>query len=149
MRHLAVAAFAVLFVLLSGCSKDKEPVVALKVVPLIGTWQLISPDSSYGITLSFVVDRNNPPVDVTPFIVDGRSSVNTYNGRIYAAADGMMYTSSLGSTKVAGTSAAMQFEETYLANLKTVARFEVTAQDQLRLYHGGDKPGILIYARLK
>ncbi|GAB3546721.1 META domain-containing protein [Spirosoma fluminis] len=148
MRCRLVAALVVLLAVLQGCSTD-EPVVAQQVQPLIGKWQLVEPDSTFEATLDLVVDPNNPPVDITPFNATGKLAVNTYKARLFASADGKSSVDRISHTEVGGTTQAMQFEQVYLANLGAVVRYEVTAQQQLRLYHGGTKPGVLVYKKSK
>ncbi|UFH55202.1 META domain-containing protein [Spirosoma sp. KNUC1025] len=141
-----VLAFFLLLALLTQCGK-KETTLAPNVANLTGTWQLTEPDSTYGVTLQIGFDTENPPHDVTPFLISGKSSVNQYNARFFAALDGMATVENLGSTKVAGPPQAMQFEQTYFDNLRTIARYELSTDNRLRLFHGGEKPGVLVYKR--
>lgn len=145
MRTLLLMLTALLIV--AAC-KPGEPVVALQVQPLIGTWRLVLPDSTYGVTLRLAVDPNNPPVDITPFDAGGQSGVNTYSARLFAAADGKASVDRLSNTKLAGSPQAMQVEQTYLTNLRAVVRFQVDAPDQLRLDYGGAQPGTLMYKKI-
>ena len=148
MKYVAIAVLALLF--LTRCGTDEEPVVALQVKPLIGTWRLIQPDSTYGVTLELVVDPNNPPIDITPFDATGKSAVNTYKARLFAAADGKASVDNVSSTKMGGSPQALQFEQTYLTSLQSVVRYEVTTQNQLRLYYGNaQSSGVLVYRNVK
>lgn len=133
---------------LMACRPDGEPVVATQVRPLIGTWRLMMPDSTYGVTLRLVVDANNPPADITPFDASGQSAVNTYSARLFAAADGKASVDKLSNTQRAGSPQAMYVDQTYLVNLQAVVRFRVDASDQLRLEYGGTQPGALVYKRV-
>src|SRR4051812_39514771 len=128
-------AFLLLLLLTSQCSQE-EAIVAPKIANLIGTWRLVQPDSSYAVTLKFAYDTANPPHDITPFLANGKSSVNTYTLRLFATLDGVMVAENLASTNVTGTPEAMTFEQAYFTNLKAAVRYELTTNDQLRLYHG-------------
>ncbi|QJW92087.1 META domain-containing protein [Spirosoma taeanense] len=145
MRN-AILLASLLLLMAFQCSSDKEPVVAPGVAKLIGTWRLVDPSSSYDVTLQLVLDKENPPVDVTPFKASGRSSVNQYNALLFAAADGMILVSEVGSTKMAGPAEAMEFEQAYFTNLKNIVRYELT-NDRLRIQYGGPKPGVLVYEK--
>ncbi|GAB4001273.1 hypothetical protein GCM10028807_57170 [Spirosoma daeguense] len=141
-----IAAFSCIIVL-SQCSKKNEE-VSPKIASLLGNWQLVQPDSSYKVSLVFTLDEKNPPNDVTPLFGNGQSSVNQYNARFFATVDGMMVVDPIGSTKIGGEPAAMQFEQRYYTNLKAVVRYELSG-DQLKLPYGGEVPGVLVYKRVK
>lgn len=141
-------AFLLILLLTSQCSQE-EAIVAPKIANLIGTWRLVQPDSSYAVTLQFAYDTANPPHDITPFLANGKSSVNTYMLRLFATLDGVLVAENLASTNVAGTPDAMAFEQAYFTNLKAAVRYEVTTNDQLRLYHGGAQPHVMVYERVK
>lgn len=134
-------------VVLNGC-RSKDIVLAPQIANLVGTWKLVEPDSSYAVTLVFALDTANPPLDITPFLASGKSSVNDYNVRLFATIDGVMSAENLGSTEKAGTPEATKFEERYFKNLKAVVRFEMLTPDRLRLQHGGESPYAMIYRRL-
>ena len=136
-----------LLFVLSQCGSS-QPELAPKIAQLIGTWQLVESDSTYAVTLTFALDTNNPPHDITSFKASGKSSVNEYNLNLFAAIDGLMLADQLGSTKIAGSPAAMQFEQTYFTNLRAAARFELPTANQLRVYHGGSLPRVLVYKKL-
>lgn len=146
MKGVLGAALTVLIAVIQGCS-HKEPVVAQQVQPLIGSWRLIEPDSTFGTTLQLVVDPNNPPIDITPFNATGKLAVNTYKARLFASADGKSSVDMVSSTEIGGSTQALQFEQSYLANLQAVVRYEITPQNLLRLYHGGSKPGVLVFKK--
>ncbi|MBC3783631.1 META domain-containing protein [Spirosoma utsteinense] len=146
MKQAILAAFVILS--LAQCNQEKRE-VAPSVAKLAGTWQLLGPDSTYATTLVFALDTANPPNDIIHFSAAGKAAVNTYNGFLSAAVDGLMIFTSVGSTKIAGPPAAMQFEQLYLASLREVVRFELPTDSQLRLLHGGEKPGILVYKRVQ
>ncbi|MBD2702538.1 META domain-containing protein [Spirosoma sp. BT702] len=148
LRNVLLTALSLFSLLVfTQCSK-KDNELSPKIASLIGNWQLAEPNSSYEVNLNFTLDEKNPPNDVTPLFGGGRSSVNEYNARFFATVDGMMVVDPIGSTKVAGEPAAMQFEQTYYTNLRAVVRYELTS-DQLKLSYGGDKPGTLVYKRVK
>lgn len=133
--------------MLGGCS-HKETELAPQITGLIGTWQLVEPDSSFAVTLQFAYDTNNPPHDVTPFKASGKSSVNNYTVNLFATLDGMLVADELSSSKIAGSSAATAFEQTYFTNLKAVVRYELTSNNRLQLTHGGSLPHIMVYKRV-
>jgi hypothetical protein len=147
MRFIAVCCLLLMTLVMSQCTKS-EPELSPKIAELIGTWQLIESDSAYAVTLTFALDTENPPHDITSFKASGKSSVNEYNLNLFAAIDGMMLADQFGSTKVAGSPAAMQFEQQYFKNLKAAARYELPTPYQLRVYHGGDLPRVLVYKKL-
>lgn len=139
--------FLLIVLLASQCSQ-KEAVVAPKIASLIGTWKLIDPDSPYDVTLTFAYDSANPPHDITPFLANGKASINTYTLRLFATLDGMLVADNLASTYVSGSPEAMTFEQAYLTNLKAVVRYDVTSDDYLRVYHAGAQPHVMIYKRM-
>ncbi|GAB3892575.1 META domain-containing protein [Spirosoma agri] len=145
INRLAVSLLLLAIVL--GCGK-REHEVAPVLANLLGTWQLTKPDSSFAVTIQFTYDNRNPPIDITPFLASGKSSVNDYTARMFATVDGTMQINEVVSTEKAGSGAAKQFEQEYLANLATVVRFESPTATQLYLYHGGPKPGVLVYKKL-
>ena len=148
MRFLTIVflSFASLIVL-HGC-RSKDVILAPQIANLVGTWRLVDPDSSYTVTLVFALDTANPPLDITPFLAHGKSSVNDYNVRLFATIDGMMSAENLGSTKKAGTPEATKFEQRYFTNLRAVVRFDLITPDKLRLQHGGESPHVMIYERM-
>ncbi|GAB3944463.1 hypothetical protein GCM10028805_12020 [Spirosoma harenae] len=135
-----------LLVVMVQC-RSSEVELAPKIAGLIGTWKLVEPDSSYAITLVFALDTAHPPRDVTSFKASGKSAVNAYSVNLFAAVDGMMMADQISSTDMAGTPTAMQFEQSYFKNLKSVARYELPSSDRLLLYHGGDQPRVMVYKK--
>jgi hypothetical protein len=146
MKNVVIAALVIL--LLVQCSQDKRE-VAPGVAKLVGTWQLIEPDSPFDVTLLLELDTANPPNDVTHFKVNGKSAINLYHGFLSAAVDGMMVFTGVGSTRMGGAPEAMSAEQTYFNKLKTVVRYELPNDNLLRLYHGGEIPGALVYKKIK
>ncbi len=147
MRFLTnVFLFLTLLVVLNGCT-SKDVVLAPKIAGLVGTWRLIQPDSSHTVTLILALDTDNPPLDITPFLANGQSSVNDYTVRLFATIDGMMSAGNLSSTKKAGTLKATEFEQRYFTNLRAVVRYDLIAPDKLRLQHGGESPYVMMYER--
>ena len=136
-----------LFLTFQGCRKEAV-MVSPKIAELVGTWQLVEPVSVDVVTLTFALDMANPPRDVTPFRASGKSAINTYNTFLSAAVDGLMIIVNLSSTELGGLPATVQLEQTYYRNLRAVVRYEITANDQLRLFHGGSTPGVLVYKRI-
>ncbi|MBD2752183.1 META domain-containing protein [Spirosoma validum] len=148
LSRLLSVSIALLFLGLTTRCGKKESVVAPNIAALVGTWQLIEPDSTNGVTLQFAYDSRNPPQDITPFNVSGRAAVNGYTLRLFATLDGTMSADNLGYTDMAGSPQAMQFEQTYFASLNAVARFDLPTSGRLRLYHGGSQPGVLTYKKV-
>lgn len=126
-----------------------EPVLAPAIVSLIGTWRLVEPDSTYGVTLTIELDTKNPPHDVTPFLASGKSPANEYTLQLFVSIDGMMLSDNLSTTERGGTQQAMTFEKRYYANLRAAARYELPVPNRLRLYHGGETPYVMVYEKIK
>ena len=145
MKHIAIAAFAIL--LMTQCSPDKREVPPT-IGKLVGTWQLTGPDSSYAVTLRLALNPANPPKDITHFEASGQSAINSYNAFLSAAVDGLMVVTSVNATERGGPLVAMQVEQTYFTNLRAVVRYDVPTDNRLRLYFGGDKPGVLTFRRM-
>ena len=148
MKSTTIVFLVSILLLLTQCG-TKEVTLAPQITNLIGTWWLVEPDSSYAVTLEFAYDTANPPHDVTPFLSSGKSPINDYTLRLFATIDGMMSADDLSSTKRGGTPEAMNFEQTYYKNLRAVVRYELKADNRLRLYHGGDLPHVLVYEKMK
>ena len=144
MKHITIAAFAIL--LMTQCRPDNREVSA-SVTKLVGTWQLTGRDSSYAVTLRLALNPANPPKDITHFEASGQSAVNSYNAFLSAAVDGLMVVTSVNATERGAAPAAMQVEQTYFTSLRAVVRYNMPSDNQLRLYYGGDKPGVLVYRR--
>lgn len=145
MKHIAIAVFAIL--LMTQCSREERE-IAPAVAKLVGTWQLAGPDSSYAVTLLLALDTANPPNDIIHFKASGQSGINSYNAFLSAAVDGLMVFTSVNATKMADPPPTTQVEQTYLTNLRAVVRYDLPSDNQLRLYYGGDKPGVLVYRRV-
>ena len=135
-----------LLLLINAC-RSESATLAPNVAQLVGIWELREPLSPYTTTLQLAFDTANPPRDITPFLVSGKVAVNPYDGRLSAALDGMMVFTKLGNAPV-GTSASASFGQTYLANLKSVVRYEVFAPNRLRLHYGSPQPGVLEFEKL-
>jgi len=144
MRNALIAVFAIL--LMTQCSREKRE-VAPNVAKLVGTWQLVEPDSAYAVTLLLALDTANPPNDIIHFKANGKSAINTYDAFLSAAVDGYMIVTSVGSTKIGGPPEATNVEQTYFNGLRAVVRYELPTDNRLRLYYGGDKPGVLVYKK--
>lgn len=147
MKHLTIVSL-LLLLFMTQCSQ-KETTVAPQIAKLVGTWQLTQPDSLYAVTLVFAYDTDNPPHDVTPFLASGKSSVNDYTLRLFATLDGMLSADNLADTKRSGSPQAMAFEHTYFTNLKAAVRYELTTDTELKLYHGGQQPHVMVYKKIK
>lgn len=133
-----------IFVVLCGC--HREPIVlAPNVEKLVGTWELREPISPYPVRLQFALDTDNPPRDVTPFLVSGTTAGDRYEGRASAAIDGLLVTTTLNDLVPANR--ADTFRQSYLANLRAVVRFSHTADNRLRLSYGSAQSGVLVYER--
>lgn len=145
MKSLLIAVCIIL--LMAQCGRAERE-VAPGVAKLVGTWQLIGPDSAYAVTLVLALDTANPPNDVIHLKANGQSAINGYTAFLSAAADGLMVVTSLISTKIGGSPGATTVEQAYFTNLRAVVRYELPADNRLRLYYGGDKPGVLIYKKI-
>lgn len=146
MRTTAIVAFVIL--LLTQCNGNNRDVAPPSVAGLVGTWELVEPGSAYAITFVLALDTANPPKDVIHFVANGKSVNNTYNASLSAAVDGLMVVTSLGSTKIGGSPEATTVEQTYYTNLRAVVRYELSADNRLRLHYGGNNPGVLVYKKI-
>ncbi|GAB3642179.1 META domain-containing protein [Spirosoma arcticum] len=145
MKTTLLAAFVIL--LMTQCSREERE-VAPSVAKLVGTWQLVEPDSAYAVTLLLALDTANPPNDIIHFKANGKSAINTYNASLSAAVDGLMVVTSVGSTKIGGSPEATTVEQAYFASLRDVVRYELPTDNRLRLYYGGNKSGVLVYKKI-
>lgn len=134
---LLVNSLIICTLLLGACSKeiieaDSMTVSALRKSDLLGQWKL----KSYA-------DGKTPAFDVTleikdeegKYTINGRSSVNFY----FASPDidenkKTISISVIGSTKIAGTEEANQFEMNYYENLRNIERFEWKDKNTLIFY---------------
>ena len=80
----------------------------------------------FGITLDFAADS-----------AGGNGGVNTYTADYTSAPDGTLTFSDIASTTMAGDDAAMKAEDAYLAALKTVTGYTISARE-LSLFAGPD-----------
>ncbi|MFD2573987.1 META domain-containing protein [Spirosoma soli] len=133
-----------------SCERNEE-VVPADTQQLVGSWKLLEP-GAFNVTL--VVEPVVQTWERLPdkaFNLSGESAVNIYSSRIsYEAPDQRTISiAPIISTKRGGPSEAMQFEQLYFANLMAVNRYELTGSNQLRLYYGGDQPGVLVYEKIK
>lgn len=146
---VGLIAYLLVFTALSGCNRENavEPV---NVSELNGTWRLVQPASQYNPTL--VLERQNLPTITTiqAFKVSGRLAVNTHSAQLLIprVTSHDVSVEEITSTYVGGSAEAMQFEKTYLANLRAVTRFELTNQNRLWLYYNGTPSGKLVYEKL-
>lgn len=153
MKTLILLFFAIGLMSFSGCERENESVIPPDATKLIGDWKLIEPASTYNVTLTFATDSaSNFPFTLR---LSGESSVNYYFGEFQYNAGGLadprsqVVIDNIGSTKRGGPAEALQFEQTYYNNLKAVNRYELTTDDRLRLYYGGERSGVLVYQRAK
>lgn len=127
--------------------RQKEITLAPNIEKLIGTWRLVEPDSAYAVTLTFALDTDHPPHDVTSFKVSGKAAVNNYSLRMVAAIDGMLSSDNLLTTEIGASPQIMVFEKNYFRGLNATVRYDLPAENRLRLYYGGLQPGVLIYQK--
>ncbi len=80
----------------------------------------------FGITLDFAADS-----------AGGNGGVNTYTAGYTSAPDGALRFSNIAITAMAGDDAAMEAEDAYLAALKTVTGYTISA-GELSLFAGPD-----------
>lgn len=144
--------FFVAITLILGACRPDETIAPASAEQLAGEWRLVEPASSVGVTLRLT--RQMPlATEFTAairFQVDGQSTVNRYLSglAISNATSRSVSVEPINSTKMAGAPEAMQFEQTYFANLKNVNRYELTNTNRLRLYYEGAKPGVLVYEKI-
>ncbi|WP_234736293.1 META domain-containing protein [Tellurirhabdus bombi] len=142
----------------SGCERNEEAVIPSDASKLAGKWKLVGPSSAYTVTLQLTTDSTVVTIpEVLAYQLNGRSSVNSYFSKGTFAHlsetgnpnQGQASVGVIGATKMAGPPEAMQFETAYFNNLKAVNRFELTNQNRLKLFYGGEQPGVLTYERTK
>lgn len=148
MKTWLLIGIAALFMSFSGCERE-EAIQPVNVDGLVGNWKLVEP-GSFEVTLVIepvVQTWEKLPVQVLG--LSGKSAVNTYNSSLsYKDRSKPEITiSAIGATKMAGSSEAMQFEQTYFASLKAVNRYELTSNNRLRLYYNGAQTGTLVYEK--
>ncbi|ARK09960.2 META domain-containing protein [Fibrivirga algicola] len=161
MKHTRLPVFVLTFLwiglllLTAGCSSKKNEITSVaSASDMAGNWLLIEPASPYRITLQ-ITDVGSSFIEHYGVQLTGQSSVNQYfatgsfsiRPSIESGPTGTGSVSGLGSTKIAGLPAAMQFENDYFARLQAVNKAELAGTNQLRLSYGGTSPGVLVYKR--
>ncbi len=137
---------ALLFVFLTFCGCHHDPaVVPPNVMKLVGTWELREPLPPYPVQLQLALDTDNPPRDITPFLVSGTIAGSRYEGRSSAALDGLMVVTAL--TDLLPTTGSDPFRQTYLSSLRAVVQFSYTSDNRLRLSYGSSQSGVLVYEK--
>ncbi|MFY7910638.1 MAG: META domain-containing protein [Emticicia sp.] len=136
--------------LLGACSKeiveaDSMTVNALRQSELLGQWKF----KSYA-------DGKTPAYDVTLEIKDeegkytfnGRSSVNFYFiSPVIDESKKTISVEGVGSTKIAGTEEANQFEMTYYENLRNIERYELKDKNTLIFHISKPKKEAMYFER--
>jgi len=112
---------------------------------LVGTWELREPLSPYPVQLQLALDTDNPPRDVTPFLVSGTIAGSRYEGRSSAGLDGLLVITNL--IDIPSTIGSDVFRQAYLSNLRAVVQFSYTSDNRLRLSYGSSQPGVLVYEK--
>ncbi|GAB4042579.1 META domain-containing protein [Spirosoma jeollabukense] len=132
----------------SGCERE-EVVQPVNINELIGEWKLVEP-GSFNVTLVIDPVAQTLQLPSVPRLnLSGKSLVNTYNSSLSYKDNkpSEITISEISATQMAGSSEAMQFEQTYFANLKAVNRYELTSNNRLRLYYDGAQTGTLVYEK--
>lgn len=142
---MKLAVFLFVFVTFFGCHRDPA-VVPPNAVKLIGTWELREPLPPYPVRLQLALDADNPPRDVTPFVISGTIAGSRYEGRSSAGLDGLFVITGLNELLPATGSDV--FRQTYLTNLRAVVQFSYTTDNRLRLTYGSAQPGMLVYEKI-
>jgi heat shock protein HslJ len=149
MKTLILVCVAALTMSFTGCEREEVP-TTLNFNEITGSWKLVEPASQYNITLELAVDPGASTIPgVTPFNATGKASVNSYFASSSASKTGSFGFGQIASTKMAGPTDAMQFEQTYFNKLQAVNRFDLTNQNRLRLYYAAEQPGVLVYEKTK
>ena len=140
----------------AGCSQPEkyEITPAADAGAIVGNWVLIEPASSYTVTLQ-ITKKESFLAEMYAVQLTGQSSVNQYFGTgsfserptMCSGLTGTGSASALASTKMGGTPAAMQFEDTYFARLRAVSFAGLIGKDRLHLRYVGTSPGVLVYKR--
>ncbi|GAB3933471.1 META domain-containing protein [Larkinella terrae] len=152
MKLIITLVSAVLFIAAS-CNRQTSSdstIQPLSATNATGTYKLVAPASNYEVTLVLTPDSATSEGKTRiAYQVGGRSSVNQYFGAIIGTTGSdQVQVSAIGSTKMAGSPEAMQFEFTYFKQLQAVKRYELTG-NQLRLFAEGETPGVLVYEKEK
>ena len=155
MKTWLLAAMAAILMSFSGCEREnviesdnQKAIDPDSVKQVLGNWKLVQPASNFATTLTVEVDQysGGTASGIYSFRLSGKAAVNTYftSARLPNWATGSVEVDGVSTTKVGGSKEAMQFEQTYYANLKAVTRYELTDKNQLKLYNDG---GVLIYEK--
>ncbi len=145
MRTWSLFVTVVALLLCIGCNRE-ETVKPANAQALLEAWKLIEP-SAYKVTLVIEPGAQTLQLPSVPrFNLSGESSVNQYKSSFsyQAPAQPEIIVTSISTTEKAGSTEAMQFEQTYYANLRAVNRFELTDKNQLRFYYPS---GVLVYEK--
>lgn len=153
MKKLIIPLFFLTTLLSFTCERNEtsdDMIVPVDVNQLTGTWKLIQPG---GFNVTLIIESVAQTGDSLPdkaMKVSGESAVNVYSAALsYEAVDQPKISiASIASTKRGGSPEAMQFEQTYFANLRVVNRYELTANNRLRLHYTGAEPGVLLYEKV-
>jgi heat shock protein HslJ len=135
------------------CERDEtsdDMIVPVDITQLTGKWKLLQTN---GFNVTLVIEPVIQTWERLPdkvVKVSGESAVNQYSASLsYDAPDQpKVVISSISSTKRGGPAEAMQFEQTYFAQLRAVDRYELTTNNRLRLHYTGTQPGVLLYEKV-
>lgn len=152
MRLIITLVSAIVF-MAASCNhqnNSNSTIQPLSATSAAGTYKLVEPASKFEVTLVLTPDSVSSEVkNRVAYQMSGRSSVNQYFGAIVGTtASDQVQISAIGSTKMAGSPEAMQFEAGYFKKLQAVKRYEVV-NNQLRLFAEGETPGVLVYEKGK
>lgn len=145
---LALLAVALCF----ACQQSQDgPAPITDPQQLLGDWRLIQPASAFTTTLSVGVEQlsGGTVSGIYSLKFTGGAPVNTYitTAQLINSATGSIDVGAITTTKVAGSPAAMLFEQSYYTKLKAATRYELTNTQKLRLYSGSLASDVLIFEK--
>lgn len=155
-RLLPIAFVWLGLLVMASCSRPEKDEItpAADAGAIVGNWVLLEPASDYTVTLQ-VTKKESFLSEYYAVQLTGQSSVNQYFGTgsfserptMCSGPIGTGSASAFASTKIGGTPAAMQFEDTYFARLKAVNFAGLVGKNRLHLRYAGTSSGVLVYKR--
>ncbi|GAB3332879.1 hypothetical protein GCM10027299_39750 [Larkinella ripae] len=148
MKMILTLVSAVLLIAASCTDKPNATIQPLSATNAAGTYKLLEPASKFEVSLVLTPDSASSEVTSRiAYKIGGRSSVNHYFGGLTGSTTSNdVQVTAIGSTKMAGSPEAMQFETDYFKKLQAVKRYEL-AGNRLRLII--EDANVLVYEKEK
>lgn len=118
--------------LLTACAAESDRLFQpLLPTQIFGEWKLVSFADNVKTPYAVTIEFNSELTDSGNYTIKGKSPVNFY----YATFDADLTTKKMqlfgvGSTKIPGNEAAIDFEKNYYELLATVVAYEISADGQ-------------------